>query len=240
MDIVYICRKGNNEELRYSLRSVVKNLPEGRVWVVGYKPGWYTGDFISVPDVSSKFNNIHNLITHIAFDDRISDDFIMMNDDFFVVRPLDTVPVYHGGPLKDKINSYYDLNPTSSYNRLLSKTYNNLVNDGIQEPLDYDIHIPLPFNRTKLRETIVKKSLPRSTYGNHAGIGGEYIPDVKTYSNGSRLARRSHNFLDSELPYISCEDGSFQTIYKHVLKDMFPEPTMYECPRQESNLRPRD
>ena len=231
MDIVYICRRGQNEELRYSLRSVVKNLPESRVWVVGYKPDWYVGDFIPVPDVSSKFNNIHNLINHIAFDDRISDDFIMMNDDFFVVRPLDTVPVYHGGLLKDKINKYYELSPNSPYNRMLSRTYNNLINDGIQEPLDYDIHIPLPFNRSKLRETIVMKGLPRSTYGNHAGIGGEYMPDVKTYSRGSRMARRSHKFLDSDLPYISCEDESFKSILHGVLRDMFPEPSKYEYPQ---------
>ena len=231
MDIVYICRNGDNEELRYSLRSVVKNLPEGRVWVVGYKPKWYTGDFISVPDVSSKFNNIHNLIKHIAFDDRISDDFIMMNDDFFVVRPLDTVPIYHGGPLKDKINKYYELIPNSPYNRMLSRTYNNLINHGIQEPLDYDIHIPLPFNRTKLRETIVRKGLPRSTYGNHAGVGGEYMPDVKAYSSGSKMAKRSHKFLDSDLPYISCEDESFKNILNGVLRDMFPEPCKYEYPQ---------
>jgi len=231
MDIVYICRNGDNEELRYSIRSVVKNLPEGRVWVVGYKPKWYTGDFISVPDTSSKFNNIHNLIKHIAFDDRISDDFIMMNDDFFVVRPLDTVPVYHGGSLKDKINKYYELAPNSPYNRMLSRTYNNLINDGIQEPLDYDIHIPLPFNRTRLRETIVMKGLPRSTYGNHAGISGDYMPDVKTYSRVSRMAKRSHKFLESDLPYISCEDESFKSILDGILRDMFPEPSKYEYPQ---------
>ena len=231
MDIAYICRKGENEELRYSLRSVVKNLPESRVWLVGYKPSWYTGDFVSVPDVSSKFNNIHNLINHIAFEDRISDDFIMMNDDFFITKPLDTVPVYHGGLLLDKINKYYELAPNSPYNRMLSRTYNNLVKHSINEPLDYDIHIPLPFNRTRLRETIVKKGLPRSTYGNLAGIGGEYMPDVKTYPKGSKMSQRSHDFLDSELPYISSEDGSFLNILNGVLKDMFPEPSKYEYPQ---------
>lgn len=231
MDIVYLCRKGDNEELRYSLRSVAKNLPESRVWLVGYKPNWYSGDFISVPDISSKFYNIHNLINHIAFDDQISDDFIMMNDDFFITKPLDTVPVYHGGLLLDKINRYYELNPGSSYNRMLFRTYNYLVKNGIKDPLDYDIHIPLPFNRTKLRKTIVKKELPRSTYGNLAGIGGEYMPDVKTYSRGSKLSQRSHNFLESDYPYISSEDGSFLDILNGVLKDMFPEPSKYEYPQ---------
>jgi len=133
--------------------------------------------------------------------------------------------------LLDKINKYYELAPNSPYNRMLSRTYNNLVKHSINEPLDYDIHIPLPFNRTRLRETIVKKGLPRSTYGNLAGIGGEYMPDVKTYPKGSKMSQRSHDFLDSELPYISSEDGSFLNILNGVLKDMFPEPSKYEYPQ---------
>lgn len=231
MDIVYLCRKGENEELRYSLRSVAKNLPESRVWLVGYKPRWYSGDFISVPDISSKFYNIHNLINHIAFDDQISDDFIMMNDDFFITKPMDTVPVYHGGLLLDKIKNYEKLNPSSPYNVMLLRTYNSLVKSGISQPLDYDIHIPLPFNRTKLRKTIIEKGLPRSTYGNLAGIGGEYMPDVKTYSNNSRMSDRSHDFLESDLPYISSEDGSFNSILDGLLREMFPEPSKYEYPQ---------
>ena len=62
MDYVYTCRQGNNEELRYSLRSIEHNMPAGRVWVVGYRPDWYIGDFVQVKDIGSKFENIRNCI----------------------------------------------------------------------------------------------------------------------------------------------------------------------------------
>ena len=46
MDIVYNCRPGKqNEELRYSIRSVMENLPHDNLWVVGGKPEWYTGNY---------------------------------------------------------------------------------------------------------------------------------------------------------------------------------------------------
>jgi len=48
MDFVYICKDGVNEELKYSIRSVVESFPETNIWVVGGKPDWYTGRDISI------------------------------------------------------------------------------------------------------------------------------------------------------------------------------------------------
>ncbi len=230
MDIVYICRQGKNEELRYSIRSVVKNLPGSRIWVVGYKPDWYVGDFISVPDTSSKFKNIHNLIKTIAYDDRISEDFVFMNDDFFFLEPMSTVPVLHGGSLKDKIDRYRNLNPNSPYIHLLNRTYQVLITHGILNPIDYDIHVPMPMNRTKLKETILINHLPRSTYGNLASIGGSEITDVKAYSRRSAMAKGSYNYQENSLPFVSCEDDSFEALLNNLLIDRFNEPSKYEVP----------
>lgn len=41
MDILYLCRPGENLELRYSLRSL-RNVPHGRVWIFGDCPDWVT------------------------------------------------------------------------------------------------------------------------------------------------------------------------------------------------------
>jgi hypothetical protein len=100
MDYVYICRKGENEELRYSIRSVVKNTNCRNVWVIGYKPSWYNGNFVDFPDIATKFNNIINCTKAITDVGAISDDFVLMNDDFFFLKYRNSMPVYHGGPLK--------------------------------------------------------------------------------------------------------------------------------------------
>lgn len=227
MDYVYICRAGENEELKYSIRSVVANANYNRIWVVGYKPDWYNGNFVDVPDTATKFDNIINCTKAIADIGAISEDFVLMNDDFFFLRYVESMPTYHGGSLRDKIDKYIELG-SRRYATLLSRTYNNLVRQGIKDPLDYDIHIPMPMNKQKLKESIKKAYFPRSGYGNIHNVGGTHIQDVKTYSNKSTLKSRSYDFKNGELPFVSTEDGSFKEVYETILKDMFPNPSQYE------------
>lgn len=227
MDYVYICREGENEELRYSIRSVVANTNYNRIWVIGYKPEWYRGNFVDFPDTATKFDNIINCTKAITNVGAISEDFILMNDDFFFLRYIESMPTYHGGLLRDKIDKYIELG-SRRYATLLSRTYNNLIRQGIKEPLDYDIHLPMPMNKQKLKESIKKAYFPRSGYGNIHNVGGVHIEDVKTYSNKSSLRSKSYDFKNGMMPFVSTEDGSFQEVYELVLKDMFPEPSQYE------------
>lgn len=228
MDYVYICRSGNNEELRYSIRSVVKNLPNANVWVIGYKPDWYSGNFMSVPDVGNKFDNIYNALISMSKNDEISNDFVLMNDDFFVTDKMDSIPVMHGGLLKDKINAYNEIVRNSLYVRILKSTLDHLIEVGVSNPIDYDIHVPMPMNREQISKLTRRKLFPRSIYGNLANIGGQQIADVKTYTPGSVMSSRSNDFTTSDLPFISTEDKSFKIVYEEVLRDMFPEPSPYE------------
>jgi hypothetical protein len=227
MDYVYICREGDNEELRYSIRSVVAHASHNNIWLVGYKPAWYRGDFVDLPDTATKFDNIINCTKAITSVGAISDDFVLMNDDFFFLKDVGIVPTYHGGFLRDKIDRYIELG-SRRYATLLSRTYNNLVRQGIKDPLDYDIHVPMPMNKQKLRESIKKTYFPRSGYGNINNIGGTHIQDVKTYSAKNPLNPNSYDFKTGDMPFVSTEDGSFQEVYETVLKDMFPEPSQYE------------
>lgn len=228
MDYVYICRAGDNEELRYSIRSIERNLPDVSVWVVGYKPDWYSGNFIPVEDIGKKFDNIYNALITLCNSENISNEFVLMNDDFFITDKMDSIPVMHGGLLKDKIKEYNKIVAYSLYVRILSQTYSQLVNCGIKEPLDYDIHVPMLMAKDKVKELTQKSFFPRSMYGNLANVGGEEIKDVKTYNLNSLMSVRSSNYLASSLPFISTEDKSFEKVYDEVLRDMFPEPSSYE------------
>ena len=55
MNFIYICRIGENEELRYSVRSVLNSFPEAVIWVIGGKPDWYVGNYIYVDQNNSAF-----------------------------------------------------------------------------------------------------------------------------------------------------------------------------------------
>jgi hypothetical protein len=227
VDIVYICRPGNNEELRYSIRSVVKNLDYESIWVVGYKPDWYVGNFLPVEDIRSKFDNIKNCLKIVSETNEISEDFIFMNDDFFLLEKIDSLPTYHGGLLLEKVKDYESMGSTK-YSRLLRNTYEQLIRCGIKDPLDYDIHVPMPMTKSGLQKSFSKAYFPRSTYGNVLSVGGTMIKDVKTYKRGSSMSSRSHDIKENNLPFISTEDGSFAGVYKSTLQPMFPDPSIYE------------
>lgn len=227
IDYVWICRDGENEELRYSIRSVVKNMPSGNIWVVGGKPDWYSGNYIPVKQNLPKMRNAINNLTALCNSDKISNNFVLMNDDFFIVKPIKTIKHYHGGLLKDKVYQSEDLRPTSSYTRSLQETHRRLLKLGIKDPLNYELHVPMPMTKDGLVKSLKTNLLFRSTYGNLCGAGGEEMSDVKVYISGP-MSSNSYEYKGFKYDYISSNDDSFDIILNEVLLDMFPEPSIFE------------
>ena len=226
MDYVYICRSGDNDELRYSLRSIEENMPKGRVWVVGHRPIWYIGDFIPVDDIGGKFDNIVNCIKTVSENNNISDNFILMNDDFFALNPIDKLKNYHGGLLENKIARYKELRMAPKYIRLLELTLKQLKENGINNPIDYDIHVPIIMNKTILKDAINLAFFPRSAYGNLAKLEAIKITDVKIYSNGEKI--NWHEIINND--FVSTEDNSFISLKNNILDKMFDKPSQLENP----------
>jgi hypothetical protein len=232
LDVVYICRDGENEELRYSIRSVVKNLPHARLWVVGGKPDWYTGRHIKVKQLKNKFENARANVTAIAKSGQISEDFILMNDDFFVISPVDEVRYYFSGTLKSKIEYFISAHPSSQYTALLQRSMKVLINRGVEEPLDYALHVPVIMNRKKLLEVLPLGISWRLSYCNIYNVGGQQVnapsgstKDVKIYIKDDQLTDISQNPL-SEF-YMSTDDKSF-IVLKSFFEEMFPDKSRYE------------
>lgn len=229
VDIVYICRDGENEELRYSIRSAVKNLPHDKIWVVGGKPDWYTGNHIPIKQTDSKYDNAFENLKTACESKKISANFILMNDDFFVVKKINNIENFVGGFLIEKYSLYSQLTPRSQYTNKLYKTMNKLQRSGIDLPADYELHVPMIMNKNKL--FFVLKRFPdclwRSTYGNSYNVRGKWITDVKVYSSDAMMVK-SYDYKNGEQSYVSSDDGSFVHLYRNVLKEMFPEPSKYE------------
>lgn len=228
MDIVYICRAGDNEELRYSIRSVVKNLKHDKIWVVGGKPKWYKGNFISVPTNKTKYSNARANMEVIANSAEISDDFILMNDDFYIMKPLNTVEYYYSEPLVDKVKVHENLFYGTAYTNMLSLTLNKLNKLDIQNPLSYEVHVPFVMNKEKLKPILKhKRELWRSMYGNLYNVGGKQIEDVKVYPRTSYFYGK-FNWEKNLDKFISSQDESFLELKTNLLDTKFPKKTIYE------------
>jgi len=89
MDIVYILGRGsiaNNLELRYSMRSLERYCQDlGKIYIVGEQPEFISDDAHIVAEDSFKkpWQNALYKIREACKDERISDEFLLMNDDFF-------------------------------------------------------------------------------------------------------------------------------------------------------------
>ena len=228
MNFVYLCRPGNNEELRYSIRSVVKNTQSPNIWVVGGKPSWYIGNYIKTDQSGDKYKNVMGGLKAIVNNENIPDDFILMNDDFYIVKPINKVETYHGGKFKDKVDLFSKNANSSYYTSILQNTHKQLKNAGIEEPLDYAIHVPIELNKDKLSTVIKPRVSIRTMYGNLFDIGGTEIDDVKFHRLTTRSWAKNPNLDDVDLEYLSTSDESFAEVYNHILKDMFSDPSPYE------------
>ena len=228
MDFVYICRDGENEELKYSIRSVLHSFPDAKVWLVGGKPDWYSGNHLAVNQSSNKYDNALKNLKSLCEHQEISHNFILMNDDFFIIKKINAIDQFYNGLLSDKIDRFTKVTGSSMYIKKLVATNNKLIKLGIKDPIDYELHVPMPMDKVGLLNVITEypQCLWRSMYGNLLNVGGSQMQDVKVYVN-RRHADRSGQVTDESI-YLSTEDAALKTILDKTLKHLLPSPSVYE------------
>lgn len=228
MNFIYICRSGDNEELRYSIRSVLNSFPDGIVWVVGGKPDWYCGNHIAVAQDKNTYTNALNNLKAICNSLDIDNEFVLMNDDFFIINKINKIEYFYGGTLDKKISLYKELIGSSSYITKLATTLSRLKKYKIDYPLDYELHVPFPMNKSKLNSVLESNSrfLYRSIYGNLFNVGGSLLEDVKVY-DATGLAKKSFDYQNKHTDFLSTTDTSFNLLHP-MLKEKFPNKTIYE------------
>lgn len=225
IDFLYVLGSGseyNNLELRLSLRSIDKYaLNLGRVFVIGEKPDWIKNVVhIPVNDDLTSENNVFKKIL-IACKSGISENFVFMNDDFFMLNEFnaETYPYFINGDVK------YIENP-SRYQMVLNNSIVYLQSKGIEDVLDFRVHCPIRYNRKKFLslESVFNQQKdkesgysPRILYGNL--FVDEYIeaPDCKIWGN---------EFCETEQRCISTKNDGIDVLV--VLLKKFKKKSKYE------------
>lgn len=212
LDVVYINKnRGFSAELKHSLRTL-KNIPHRDVYIIGEKPAWATNiKFIKVAQNTGKYENAIRNLYEICKIKELSEDFIYMNDDFFILEKIDEIPNLNRGTISDVIYWYEQRKIfDSKYVNTMRELDSILKAMGIEEPLSYELHTPMVFNKKKLKKSLDKqikisgdKTIRnyRTFYGNLYSLGGESIDDVKIYDNLS-ISRPDWTF-------VSTSDSSF-------------------------------
>ncbi len=187
MDAVYLFGGGGEAELRHSLRTLANLRQVDRVAVAGAHPDWLSGRVLHITPENHRPGKHHDTWANLAAacaDRRLSDEFVLMNDDFFVLEPTDVIPVWHAGVL-----SRYQLR-TKYQDRRRDQVLDVLDRVAAPGRLSYELHFPMVMHR-HLMAGLMRRAvdaLPpgaeppwkRTLYGNFAHPGvGELHADVK-------------------------------------------------------------
>ena len=222
-DIVYFVKDTKiNEELRYSLRSLV-NFPHNKVWFYGGCPDGLKPDHhIKVDqDQPTKWENIFKMFKMVCNNDEISKDFWLFNDDFFVMKPVKRGPNWYEGDLYKRVVTLEDKHgEITPYSQQLRYCLQELEGMGCTT-INYALHVPMLINRAKGKEliNIMDGPMIRCIYGNYFNIGGKNHSDVKIDS-------LTKTYKDGE--YLSTNDKSFNGEVGKQIRELFNTKCKYE------------
>lgn len=223
-DIVYFVKDtATNEELKYSLRSL-KNFPHGKVWFYGGCPDDLKPDVHVnvVQDQPTKWENIFKMFKMACENNKITKDFWLFNDDFFIMKPIKEEPNYYDGDLYKRVVTLEDRhNGITPYSQQLRYTLQELEGMGCTT-INYALHVPFLINREKGRElcNIIDGPMIRCAYGNYFNVGGKQSCDFKIDS-------KEKEYKDTV--YLSTNDKSFTYgVVGKQIKEHFPDRCKYE------------
>ena len=244
-------------ELRYSLRSLERNFAGlGSVYVLGGRPRWLNvkeahwlpgGKPLSSVhvDMLDRWVSVKHLntwahwqaIADLARANQLSDRFVIMNDDFFVMHEFDELPNEHRGPVTEwaEARRFGGQRATAT---TLERTAEWVLEEfgvPVAEQVAYETHGPLTVSAASFGAVM------RVAHQHHVR-GGKRLAKRSLYGNAVRLpAERAQDFkvhaasdpVDPAARYLSSSDESFTGGTRagqiaRVIGERFSTPCRYE------------
>lgn len=213
-----------NHEIRFALRSVERYLKgAGKVHLIGKCPEFiHNVEFVpfiernteAIPD-----RNIANKLLVACGNPEISDPFLYMNDDHYLLDEfhVEQFPNYYYNTLSDYCGKRKQLD---GYGRRAFNTLKWLHGNGLTDYF-YDIHYPMLIEKQPFMESVGSLDwskthdgwIIKSIYGNYAKVPGvqenDYKslqpppPQVKVFSSYPRVKASVQRFLLERFPTMS-------------------------------------
>jgi hypothetical protein len=234
MDIVYIYRNHNTSEfdLRYSLRSLDNLKNKGNVFIIGDNHIWFNKLkwFKVSNNKQTKQINAINKIIFACNRPEISENFLLMNDDFLFLKEADLneIPNYYSGELDYKfINKKRGV-----YKQALTNALKFLPKNS----LNFEVHYPIVINKAEFlkfsqnipweRRNIIYRSIYQNTIKNSPEATKQRTQalseDFKAYNLEDLNKMKDREFLSSD------NRLSDKNEYKEWIRNKFPNKCIYE------------
>jgi hypothetical protein len=161
-----------------------------------------------------------------------------MNDDFFIMKPMDDMPDYDFGPIKDVLDGYRVRYPDETdYIGRMRMMYEHLLAAGFKNPMSYELHVPMRIDKKQARRIITGAKGERlyqfrTYYGNYAGVNGTTIKDVKIFldptHNDPEYVADPMTYMKVQ-QFLSATGGSFKRgAPGDFIRGSFVEKSVYE------------
>lgn len=222
----------NDTELRYCLRSIEKHLKGcGEIFIVGYLPNWVQ-NVIHIPATDGdksyeKEANIFRKLEQACKDERISEYFLFVNDDHFLLQDYDAgdFPFFYSGKLSEVL---------TRGDEYASTGFNTF--DALEEQLYFDIHCPIIYHKEILRNKVsrlnwskkygycIKTAYMTGTDENEVNV--KEMPDLKINEEG--ITSTEIKKLIEGRPWFSIGPKAQYGGMLKVLQDLYPLKSKYE------------
>lgn len=236
IDLIFPLGKGskiNDDELRFTLRSIQKHIKNYRnIVLVGHKPDWIQ-NVIHIPAEDShacKETNIYKKVLLACQTEEITEDFLFFNDDHFILQDFDATqfPFFYKGDLLFVLKH---LLPYNKYSACVHKTAYKLKELNL-ETKNFDTHTPIIYNKKKFIEVMTAFDweprfgyVVKSLYANSLKIEGVREPDCKMDNLPS-----VEEFYErtKERKVFSIGNGALGDNLRTVWNTLYPTPSIWE------------
>lgn len=248
IDIIYpnVEKFAQWEELKYSLRSLEKNLRdvEFRVWIVGDWPVWMDPEeAYHIPcDYTGSTPRIDILHKHLAVieDSMIGEEYFWMNDDIYFVNPVQYADMCLNVAINNLLLSRKVYNKQTLWGHDVLNTYDTLKKAGLPT-WNYAAHIPHRFEKQKVKQLIEEFDMLQNRidlqilYYNY--WFRNYYPYMDTLeltnNQGFSVNRPDPNTVNLEAQlkvkkYMNNGEGGMGPVLQKYLKHLFPEKSRFE------------
>lgn len=211
MDIVYILGRGsiaNNLELRYSMRSLERYCQDlGKIYVVGEQPEFISDDahIIAEDQFKKPWQNALHKMREACKDERISDEFLLMNDDFFAF-----------GEFASSELPFY---------------FNRRGDGGVNGPKDFAVHAPLRIKKDWYLQMPLTPDMnghysPRSFYCNFYKAPPTPYRDVviRMGEGMPSIEEQIGDSLFATIDDVTMNDAEF----RQFMEEVYPEKSTFE------------
>ena len=230
--------KWDNNELRYSLRSLEKNFIDlGNVYVVGDRPEWLTGAIHIPCDDPLPHNKDGNLIRKILRACRapkLSEEFLQVSDDQILLQPLSFAELhpYYVMDLAGAGESWFS---GGAWANRMQRTHQWLLAHGLTT-YHYDSHVPQPMSKANCLRVMSECDYEEgigyainTLYFNSLGLA-EHRP-IRDKRAVFELACRSTVAIRRRLHgkiYLNYFDPALTDGLKRMMAELFPDKSRFE------------